>query len=175
MGASVSAMYAVLIKMVHKENVPVFRTYFKNWKSDFLKATAIELIFLLTAFIAYADVKFALTFEGTMRSVFIVVATIVAMIGLIIMTLGIIQLSTYKNTLKNYVKNSFLLAACAPGWLILAWVVWLIPIAAVLFLYEYAVVQYGFILLMWGVSGPAFATAYFANKIFTKVENAQQA
>lgn len=175
MGASVSAMYAVLMKMVHKETVPVFRTFFKNWKDNFLKATAMELIFFLTAFIAYADVKFALTFEGSMRSLFIVVATIVAMVGLIIMTLGILQLSTYENTLKNYIKNSFLLAACAPGWLILSWAVWLIPIAAILFFYDIAVVQYGFILIMWGVSAPAYATAFFASKIFAKVENAQQA
>jgi len=132
-----------------------------------------ELIFLLLAFVAYVDVKFALTFEGTMRSVFIIVATILMIIGLLIMTLGIIQLSRYENTLKNYIKNSFLLAACAPGWLILSWAVWILLVLGVSVLGEYAL-KYGFALMMWGISGPAFATAYFIDKIFAKVEKAQQ-
>lgn len=172
LGASVSAMYAVLMKMVRGDTVSVIRTFFKNFKENFLKATAIWLIFLLLAFVAYADVRFALTFEGTIRSVFIIVATILVIIGIAIMTLGIIQMSTYENSLKNYIKNSFLLAACAPGWLILAWAVWVLEIVAIVLLRDY-IVTYGFVLLMWGISAPAYATAYFINKIFNKVENAQ--
>jgi len=165
-------MYAVLMRMIRGETVPVVRTFFKNWKENFLKATVIELIFLLTTFVAITDVRFALTFEGNFRIAFIVVGTIVAMVGLIIMTLGITQLSRYENTLKNYIKNSFLLAACAPGWLILSWIAWLIPIAAVIFFTDYAI-KYGFILFMWCVSGPAYFSAHCINRIFKKVEDAQ--
>ncbi len=172
LGASVSAMYAVLMKMVRGETVMVTRTFFKNFKENFLKATAIWLIFLLLAFVAYVDAKFALTFEGAIRNVYLVSATIIVIIGITIMTMGIIQMSTYENTLKNYLKNSFLLAACAPGWLILAWAVWVLEILALVVLRDY-IITYGFILLMWGISAPAYGTAFFINKIFTKVENAQ--
>lgn len=161
------------MKMVRGETVTVTRTFFKNFKENFLKATAIWLIFLLLAFVAYVDFKFALTFEGTIRNVFIIVATILVIIGTTIMTLGIIQMSTYENSLKNYIKNSFLLAACAPGWLILAWAVWILEIVAIVLLRDY-VITYGFILLMWGISAPAYATAFFVNKIFNKVESAQE-
>jgi len=172
-GANLSAMYAVLLKLIHGEQVFVFRTFFKNWKSNFLKATALWLIFLLLVFVASVDFRFALTFDDATKSVFIIVATILVIIGLTIMTLGIIQLSKYENTLKNYIKNSFLLAACAPGWLILAWGVWALLILAIVVLIDY-VVTYGFLLLMWGIAAPAYGTAYFVNKIFTKIENAQE-
>ncbi|MBE6760253.1 MAG: DUF624 domain-containing protein [Ruminococcaceae bacterium] len=171
-GANLSAMYAVLLKLIHGEQVFVFRTFFKNWKSNFLKATALWLIFLLLVFVASVDFRFALTFDDATKSVFIIVATILVIIGLTIMTLGIIQLSKYENTLKNYIKNSFLLAACAPGWLILAWAVWVVLILGIYLFIEY-VLTYGFVLLMWGISAPAMATAYFVDKIFAKVENAQ--
>ena len=174
LGASASAMYAVLLKLVRGEHVYVIRTFFKNWKDNFLKATAIWLIFLAMAAVVYADVLFAYTFEGNMRYTFLIVATVVGIIALLIMTLGTLQLSNYENTLKNYIKNSFLLAACAPGWLILAWAVWVAEIFAIFVFGEY-VIRFGFIFLMWGISGPAYATAYCANRIFTKVENAQQA
>lgn len=173
LGASSSAMYAVVSKLVRGDHVPVFRTFFKNFKENFLKATAMWLIFIVIAVVAYVDVLFALTFEGTIRYLFIIVATIISIIALLIMTLGILQLSNYENTLKNYIKNSFMLAACAPGWLFLAWAVWAAEIFVLLMFGEY-VIRYGFILLMWGISGPAYATAYCANRIFTKVEKAQQ-
>ena len=173
LGASASAMYAVLLKLVRGEHVYVIRTFFKNWKDNFLKATAIWLIFLAMAAVVYADVLFAYTFEGNMRYTFLIVATVVGIIALLIMTLGTLQLSNYENTLKNYIKNSFLLAACAPGWLILAWAVWVALVALIVLFADY-IVTYGFVILMWGISAPAYATAYFANKIFNKIESAQE-
>ncbi len=169
-GASFSAMYAVLLKQERGETCPLFRTFFASFKGNFLKATAIEGMVLLLGVISAMDILFALDYEGNLRLLFIVVGAIIASVALIIFTLGFTQQSIYENTLKNYLKNSFLIAACAPIQVVLSWAAWALPVVLFI-LYPQACVNNGFLYIMFGISGPAYITVLLLKGVFSKCES----
>lgn len=168
-GPALSAMYAVLFHQNRGETVPVIRTFFKNFRDNFLQALVFELIMVFLGVIAWADITFALTFEGNLRTVFIVVGAIVGSLAMIIWTLGIAQQSIYQNTIKNYLINSFKLAVCAPIQLVLTWVVWLAPVALIIFAPQVAI-NIGAFYIMMGASLPAFITSKILQTVFNKCE-----
>ncbi len=170
LGASTSAMYAVLIRQNRGETVPVVRTFFKYFAKNFPSASIIWLVVAIMGVLAYANGSFAMTFEGFIKSTFLVVATIWGFMSFVVFTLGITQQSIYENNVINYIFNSLKLAACAPGWLILILVVWLIPLVPILLAPDFAI-NIGFLYVMWAFSGPAYVTAKIVHhKIFSRFE-----
>ena len=127
MGASLSAMYAVLFQRERDEGtVAVISTFFKAFVKNFLKATALELIVVLVVGVAAGDFWFAMNAEQPIRTLYVAVGTIIALLALILFIMAFPQQSIYRNTLFNYLKNSLVLAMCAPGQTLLALAAWIL-------------------------------------------------
>lgn len=173
-GAALSAMYAVLFQREWDEGmVAVIKTFFRSFVRNFLMATALELVLVLVAGVAAGDVWFAVNSEQPLKTVYIAVGTVIALLAVILFIMAFPQQAIYRNSLKNYLKNSFLLAVCAPGQLLLALAAWIGPWILVGFVPE-VFVRLGVMYLLWGFSFPAWCTVKLLKKVFerTKQEEA---
>lgn len=109
-GASITAMYAITIKMVNKEEGYITKGFFKAFKDNFKQATIIWLIILAFAALFYGDYRIifyaGMEFPKAIIIVLIAILVIAYSAYLYIFPL----LARYENTTKNIFKNSFLLS-----------------------------------------------------------------
>lgn len=169
-GAALSAMYAVLFQREWDEGmVAVIKTFFRSFIRNFLMATALELVLVLVAGVAAGDVWFAVNSEQLLKTVYIAVGTVIALLAVILFIMAFPQQAIYRNSLKNYLKNSFLLAVCAPGQLLLALAAWIGPWILVGFVPE-VFVRLGVMYLLWGFSFPAWCTVKLLKKVFERTK-----
>ena len=170
MGASLSAMYAVLFQRERDDGtVAVISTYFKAFARNFLKATLLELIVALVLMIAAGDFWYAANMEPPIRTLFAGVGTIVGLLALILFILAFPQQSIYRNSLFNYLKNSLVLAMCAPGQTLLALAAWIVPWYFALTEIE-VLTSFGVIYMVFGLSLPAWATVKLLKKVFDRTK-----
>ena len=109
-GASWTAMYYVTVKMVKNEESYVTRDFFKSFKQNFRQATVIWLINLIVLFVLGADAL--IIRNGLMKNLpqaFIVAMGIFAFFIVAIMVFVYPLLSHFDNTIRNTIKNAFLL------------------------------------------------------------------
>lgn len=170
MGASLSAMYAVLFQRERDEgNVAVIKTYFKAFLRNFPMATLLELAVVLVVVIAAGDFWYAANMEPPIRTLFAGVGTIVGLLALILFILAFPQQSIYRNSLFNYLKNSLVLAMCAPGQTLLALAAWIVPWYFALTEIE-VLTSFGVIYMVFGLSLPAWATVKLLKKVFDRTK-----
>ena len=172
-GASLTAMYAVLFRRERDEGtVDVLRTYFRAFARNFVKATALERMVALLALVVAGDVWYALTLGQTGRFVFLAVATVVGVLTLVEFTMSFPQLAAFENTLGNYVKNSLILAACAPVHLLGILAAWAVPWGMALTVSE-LFLRFGYLYMLWGLAFPAWLTVKLLNLVFKKTNQSQ--
>ena len=157
-GAALTGMYAVLFKRQREDgSVSVLKTFFGAFADNFLWATALEGIVAALLLVAGVDFSYALTLPQPGKTLFIVIATAVAML--------LLREPTY-----GYKPGA--LAACAPAQLLLAAAAWAAP--WVLAIIEPDVIVYlGVLYLLWGFSFPAYCTVRLLDPVFQKITREQ--
>ena len=170
MGASFSAMYAVLFRRERDEgNVAVTGTFFNAFIRNFPMATLLELVLALVVGVAAGDFWFASNAEQPIRTVYLAVGTIIAILALILFILAFPQQSIYRNSLFKYLKNSLVLAMCAPGQTLLALAAWIVPWYFALTEIE-VLTSFGVIYMVFGLSLPAWCTVKLLKKVFDRTK-----
>ncbi len=109
-GASTSALYYVTMKMVANEEGYITKDFFKSFKINFKQATVIWLIVLLAAAIFIMDFRILNAMEGTFGKVIYVIICAVAILFLFMVTYIFPLLAKFDNTIKNSMKNAFLIS-----------------------------------------------------------------
>ena len=170
MGASLSAMYAVLFQRERDDGtVAVISTFFKAFVKNFLMATLLELIVVLVVGVAAGDFWFAMNAEQPIRTLYVAVGTIIALLALILFIMAFPQQSIYRNSLFKYLKNSVVLAMCAPGQTLLALAAWIVPWYFALTEIE-VLESFGVIYMVFGLSLPAWCTVKLLKKVFDRTK-----
>ena len=72
-GASLTALHYVTLKMTRNEESYIIRSFFKSFKQNFKQATVINLIMLAVAAILYMDLRIVGNIGGTMSQVLYIV------------------------------------------------------------------------------------------------------
>ena len=169
-GASLSAMYAVLFQRERDDGtVAVISTFFKAFVKNFPMATLLELIVVLVVGVAAGDFWFAMNAEQPIRTLYVAVGTIIALLALILFIMAFPQQSIYRNTLFNYLKNSLVLAMCAPGQTLLALAAWIVPWYFAITVQE-VLTSFGVIYMVWGLALPAWCTVKLLKKVFDRTK-----
>ena len=167
-GASLSAMYAVLFQRERDEGmVSAIKTFFTAFVKNFPKATALEFILLLVLGVAVGDMWFAFQSEQPLRTIYTVVGTVIGLLFLILFIMAFPQQAVYSNSIRNYLKNSLILAACSPVQLLLCLAAWIAPWVLILIEPE-VLVRFGVLYLLWGISFPAWCTVKQLKKVFDR-------
>lgn len=108
-GASTTALYTVMLKMVRNEEGYIFRGFFKAFRSNFRQSTVIWLILLLLSIICGIDYRVAGMMPGTagmvMRSIFILFGFFVLSVAIYAFPLT----ARYENSIRATLRNALLL------------------------------------------------------------------
>ena len=76
-GTSLSALYAVAMKMARGEEPSVWKEFWKAYKRNFKQATICWLIMAVVAILLFVDFRIIRVFQGSMYSVMRVILAII--------------------------------------------------------------------------------------------------
>lgn len=165
-GASLTALNYMALKIVRNEESYITKGFFKAFKENFKQSTAIWLIFMVVFGVIYADYRIVLTTDIQINKV--VKALIVMIAALSIFTFMYVfpLQSKFSNTVKKTIQNAFFLS-------IMQWPKTLLMIVLYLLPYALFYIFPGLIplVLVFCLSVPAILSARLNNKFFRKMED----
>ena len=126
-GASITALNYVALKMVRNEDGYVTRAFFKSFKQNFKQATIIWLIMLLIFGVIIGDLVI-FTFSTLAFPVWLRIALGVIGILVVFSTMHVFPvLARFENSIKNTFKNSLYMGVLTLPKTVLMIVIWIIP------------------------------------------------
>ena len=135
-GAASTALYYVTLKMAKDEEGYITRSYFKSFKDNFVQATVIWLIVLVVGVIMFLDLRIVQSAGITSDAVRNVVTVAVLVMAIVVsMTLVYLFpiLAQFDNTVKNTIRNAFLISIRHLPYTLLLIVITVIPVALIWF------------------------------------------
>lgn len=164
-GAAFTGMHFVLLKIVRGEEGYLVRGFFKSFKQNFKQATILWLIMLFIIALIAADfiiLNAGMELPVVYRMLILAVALILLMIAVYVFPV----LARFDNTIKNTLRNAFLIAFLNLPKTILMVLLFFLPLVISYFLTSYSVL----FMMLFGISAPAYASAYLYSGIFKKYE-----
>ena len=164
-GASVTALYSVTLKMVKQEESYIVRSYFKAFKENWKKATIIWLGLLAFGIILWFNNQISLQFSGMFHLILRTIFLLFQIVAMIIFAFVFPIMSKFENPVKNHLINSICMP-CASLYLML--IIMLITyLPAVLMLCIPRVFLFGiYLMIMIWFALSAYINSIFFNKMF---------
>lgn len=164
-GASLSAMHYVLLKIARKEDSYIVKPFFKAFRDNFKQATVEWLILLVIYFILPVDILMIHSNQDLFPK-FMLPLMIAVLIIVFFLTQWVFPLQMhFVNPVKTTMKNALLFAlAKFPRTLGMA-AIWAVPVLMLLF--TTSLVPFVFML---GLSVPGLVMAYLYSPVFKKFE-----
>lgn len=164
-GASLTALNYVTLKLVRDEEGYVTKAFFKSFKQNFKQATIIWLILLLVIALLLGDFLI-LNYSSVQFPSWIRVALIAILALVFFATIHVFPvLARFENTVANTFKNSLYMGILSLPKTILMMACWAIPVLISTYAVQILPVNFGF-----GISGPVFLNALLYNKTFKRFE-----
>lgn len=164
-GASLTALNYVALKMVRNEDGYVTRDFFKSFRQNFKQATAIWLIMVLMFAVIAGDL-FIFNYSTLTFPVWLRIALGVIGILAFVATIHVFPvLARFDNTIRNTFKNSLFMGILTLPKTVLMAIIWVIPTVVAIFLPQ----AFPFV-IAFGISGPVFLCAMLYNKTFKRFE-----
>lgn len=164
-GASMTALNYVVLKMVRNEEGYITRAFFRSFKQNFKQATIIWLIELAVIAVLAGDfyiLRYALFDFPTWIKVALLAVVVLFLISVMHLFPA---LAKFDNTIKNTIKNSFLMGILSLPKTILMIFCWAAPVLIGLMVYQIMPLVFAF-----GISLPAYMCALLYNKTFKRFE-----
>ena len=164
-GASMTALHYVVLKMVRNEEGYIIKSFFKSFKQNFRQATIIWLILLVLIGVLIGDFLI-LRFSAVALPQWLHIVILAIAIILLFATVHLFPvLSRFENTILNTYRNSFFMGILALPKTVVMMVCWIIPLVVMIFAPQIMPVVF-----VLGISGPAFLNAMLYNKTFKRFE-----
>ena len=164
-GASLTALNYVALKIVRDEECYITRSFLKSFKENFKQATVMWLILLVGIVVVVGDIiifRFTtLQFPSWLK----IALLAAAVIGLFTVMHLFPVLAKFDNTIKNTFKNSLFMGILTFPKTILMMVIWVLPLVLSVFFFQIFP-----IIFCLGISGPAYLCARLYNKTFKRFE-----
>lgn len=164
-GASLTAMHYVLLKMVRNEDSYIVRSFFKSFKENFKQATVIWLIILLFLVVFGADLMI-INYSGmNFPSALKIILFALAMIGYMVICYVFPVLCRFENTVLKTIKNALFMAILSFPKTVAMMVLYVSPVILIYF-FTMAVP----LVILFGISAPAYLSAMLYSGTFKKFE-----
>lgn len=165
-GAATTALYYVTLKMAKDEEGYITRSYFKSFKENFKQATLIWIMFMIVMFVMFMDLRISrgdnlAEFFNTPAVGNVVFVAVFVLAVVVVMTLTYVFpiLAQFDNTVKNTVKNAFLISIRHLPYTFVMIVVAAVPFVFIWFFPAFFIL----VLIMFS------AIAYLNSKIFNRI------
>lgn len=164
-GASYSAMNAVLLAIMRKEEGYVTKTFFTSFKKSFKRITPLWIGMLFAYLMLVSDLIILIKMMSAGRGVIFGIIC-VALFFLVSTNLYAFALIVrFENTARNTLKNAFVLSVSQLFITIMMLVDIILPFAVL-----YYSTYFMPIAILFGFSGPAFINAFYFNRLFERIE-----
>lgn len=167
-GPAITAMYYVTLKMARNEESYIARAFFKSFKENFKQGIAIWLIALAVIILEVMDFTIMGQLSGggiytAVKYGLMVIALLLIMILLYVFPV----LAKFVNTVKNTIRNSFLMSIRHLPYTLLMLLICVGPLILMLLnntIFAYGILAY----ILLGFSTTAFVNSMLLVKIFDK-------
>ena len=167
-GAAISSMYYVAGKMAENKEGYIFKSFFKAFKENFKKSTAIWLILLIPFLVASVDLYIMNFMSAGLGKTFLKGFMLLALLLVFFVMIYALTLQgTFENTIKNTIKNAVLISLGNVPWSLLVTFLALSPFIAILYVGEYFSMELLAMLLFW-FSGAAYINSFILKRIYKK-------
>lgn len=167
-GASVTALYSVSMKLIRGEAPHLWSSFIQSFKANFLKATIVWIIILLVVGVIAADYMVVVTMTGAVTSVALFLGTVEFVALLLIVPFVFPLIARFDNSVANTFKNSLLLAVSHLGSWIKVTLLWVVP-AYFTIAYPAIFMSIWYLWLLWLFGFMAYMSAKVMNKLFESV------
>ena len=168
-GASTTALYTVMLKMVKNEEGYIFRGFFKSFKMNFKQGTISWLILLALWIVWFVDYRVSGIMAGTtglvMRVIFLAVGFILLSVTIYVFPL----IARYENTIGATLKNALILAVARLPYTFLM----VLVIVAAVIVSLWSTMTLAFALPLWLLIGGAliaWINSYILRRVFRVLE-----
>lgn len=164
-GAALTALHYQVLKMVRHEECYIARGYFKAFKECFRQATLVWWIMLLAAGVLVSD--FYIISQGDSQFGYWFKAILGAVAILLVFTMIMVfpVMAKFTNTTLQTIKNAMAISMLQFPKTILMILMYAAPL-----LLAYLVYNAIPLVLLFGISVPAWCSAHLYNKFFKKLE-----
>lgn len=165
-GPAVTALYYVTIKMARGDDPYIVKSYFKSFKENFKQATIIWIVMLALIIVLVLDWEVvALMMSGNSAKIMKIVLGVVTIFFLLTGLYIFPVLSRFENTIKQTVKNAFLISIMSLPKSIVIVIIHLLPVG--LLLLSIQVLPFLFLL---GMPVVAYLSSMMFVRVFKKFE-----
>lgn len=167
-GASLTGMYYVTLKMIRNEEGGISRSYLRSFRQNFRQATVIWLCILAFAALVFVDVRIAdAVTDDSANGVIRALTGLVAALSLMVVQYIFPGLAKFETGTFSAVKNAWIMAlGNLPQSVIM--LVFSAGMVYVTFLNDYTLTIGALVWIMLGFSGMALCKSSFLVKIFDK-------
>lgn len=164
-GASMTAMHYVLIKMSRDEGSYVVQMYFKSFKENFAQATVLWLVNILAIAVFLFDIYlFFFTVNTLPFPVFVCVVAVGILFLITCMYFYPLQ-ARFINPVGKTIRNAFFVMVLNFPKSIIMIILYAIPVGLV-FIASFMIPM----VLLFGISAPGYGAALLYKKVFMKLE-----
>lgn len=164
-GASLSAMHYVLIKMSRNEGTSVTEMYFKSFKENFVQGTALWFVNILVIALFAFDI-YIFFFTANTMPVMVLIAVVAVGILLMMTCMYFYPLqSRFINPVKKTIRNAFFVMILNFPKSIVMVILYLIPIG-LLFVGFFMIPM----VILFGISVPSYGAVMLYKKVFIRLE-----
>ena len=172
-GASLTALYSVMMKIVRKEEGGVFEGFKRAFFENFKQATLTWLSLIVVCIVMYAEYLLVSTSTGVIASIYLIILVIELI--LISLTLPFLfpLIARFDNTFFKTIQNAFLLSVSNIGSCLKIFLAWFMPIF-IMFRYPdiFYMLWYLWILIAFGLI--AFGSSFTIRKVFDRIARVQE-
>lgn len=172
-GASTTALYTVMLKIVKNEEGYIARDFFRAFRENFKQSTAIWLVFLLLGIILIVDYSALVLMPervaGILRVLFLIMGVLLISGAVYAFALQ----ARFVNTVKNTLKNAAILVFARLPFTVLIIVFTLVPVIATFLTVQTIVIGFSLWLFI-GAALVAWLNSLLLRIIFRKLEEPQE-
>lgn len=167
-GAAMTALYASSQRLVRGEEGGIVAGYFKAFRQNFRQASILWLLGMgIIGFMAF-DIWLLRSMVGVFGQVYRSLLFVLILFFLTEMIYIFAVLARFDNTIKNTAKNAMLFCAGHIGQALLMLMLTFLPVILLTISYRFFSV-----VLLLGVSGPAYLASIYFVSLFRAVEKAE--
>ncbi|MBQ3105433.1 MAG: DUF624 domain-containing protein [Lachnospiraceae bacterium] len=164
-GASLTAMHYVLLKMVRNEEGYLTRSFFGSFRRNFRQATLIWLLLMLFFGVCIVDLHYFEITGVPLPVVFQLLLVMIAFLVLCIASMVFALLAKFENTVISTIKNALLFSMGQFPRILLMLLMAVFPVILLLWTTKMFPV-----VLLFGISLPGYGAAQLYNKPFARLE-----
>lgn len=169
-GAGITALYTVNLKMVRDEESYVFSAYWNAFRKNFKQSTLCWLILLAVGVIFFLDFRVAFSLSGAAGLFFRVVLSVLGVIYIVTLLYIFPYIARFDDNIKTCFKNALMIGGANIGY---TFVILMIMAActAVSIMSPAVTLRALFIWIVGGFSLLAFVNSYFFRRVFGKYDH----